>query len=81
MKVFRQQEHTRRHTSLVVSRLKFLICDQITELRKHVIMAYVILERMEKEEIDGMLFSVFICLFILLFGGGGVLFLLVVSVF
>jgi hypothetical protein len=31
-------------------------------------MAYVILERMEKEEIDGMLFSVFICLFILLFG-------------
>ena len=70
MKVFRQQEHTRRHTSLVVSPLKFLIRDQITELRKHVIMAYVILERMEKEEIDGMLFSVFICLFILLFGGG-----------
>ena len=80
MKVFRQQEHTRRHTSLVVSPLKSLIRDQITELRKHVIMAYVILERMEKEEIDGMLFSVFICLFILLFGGG-VLFVLFVSVF
>ena len=45
----------------MVSRLKFLIRDQITELRKHVIMAYVILERMEKEEIDGMFFSVFIC--------------------
>jgi hypothetical protein len=44
----------------VVSPLKFLIRDQITELRKHVIMAYVILERMEKEEIDGMLFSILI---------------------
>ena len=41
----------------MVSPLKFLIRDQITELRKHVIMAYVILERMEKEEIDGMLFT------------------------
>ena len=52
-----QQEPTRRHTSLVVSPLKSLIRDQITELRKHNIMAYGILEGMEKEEIDGMFFQ------------------------
>jgi superfamily II DNA helicase RecQ len=50
-----------------VSPLKSLIRDQITELRKHNIMAYGILEGMEKEEIDGMFFSVFVCFF---FGRG-----------
>ena len=59
----------------MVSPLKSLIRDQITELRKHNIMAYGILEGMEKEEIDGMFFSVFICfcLFCLVFllGVGG----------
>jgi superfamily II DNA helicase RecQ len=47
----------------VVSPLKSLIRDQITELRKHNIMAYGILEGMEKEEIDGMFFSVFVWFF------------------
>jgi superfamily II DNA helicase RecQ len=56
-----------------VSPLKSLIRDQLTELRKHNIMAYGILVRMEKEEIDGMFFSVFICfrLFCLVFFGAG----------
>ena len=54
----------------MVSPLKSLIRDQITELRKHNIMAYGILEGMEKEEIDGMFFSVFVCFFLgrVLFG-------------
>ena len=45
----------------MVSPLKSLIRDQITELRKHNIMAYGILEGREEEEIDGMFFSVFVC--------------------
>ena len=48
----------------MVSPLKSLIRDQITELRKHNIMAYGILEGMEKEEIDGMFFSVFVWFFL-----------------
>jgi hypothetical protein len=59
-----------------VSPLKSLIRDQITELRKHNIMAYGILEGMEKEEIDGMFFSVFICFCLFCLGfflGGGLL--------
>jgi superfamily II DNA helicase RecQ len=61
--VFFQEEPTRRHMSLVVSPLKFLIRDQITELRKHNIMAYGILEGMEKEEID-VLFTFYLFLFL-----------------
>jgi len=58
--------------SLVVSPLKSLIHDQITELRKHNIMVYGILEGMEKEEID-VLFSFYLFLFVcLLFLFGGV---------
>jgi superfamily II DNA helicase RecQ len=48
--------------SLVVSPLKYLIHDQITEMRKHNIMAYGILEGMEKEEID-VLFTFYLFLF------------------
>ena len=54
--------------SLVVSPLKYLIHDQITEMRKHNIMAYGILEGMEKEEID-VLFSFYLFLFLFFFGG------------
>ena len=58
--------------SLVVSPLKSLICDQITELRKHNIMAYGILEGMEKEEIDVLFsFYLFVCLVFFWGGGGG----------
>ena len=65
--------------SLVVSPLKFLIRDQITELRKHNIMAYGILEGMVKEEIYVLFgFYLFVGVFFL---GGRVLFVLFVSVF
>jgi hypothetical protein len=58
--------------SLVVTPLKSLIRDQITELRKHNIMAYGILEGMEKEEIYVLFsFYLFVCLFGGFFWGGG----------
>ena len=55
--------------SLVVSPLKSLIRDQITELRKHNIMAYGILEGMEKEEIY-VLFSFYLFVWFFFWGGG-----------
>ena len=62
--------------SLVVSPLKFLIRDQITELRKHNIMAYGILEGMVKEEIYVLFgFYLFVGVF---FWGGFFLFCLIV---
>ena len=61
-----------------MSPLKFLIRDQTTELRKHDIMASGILEGMVKEEIY-VLFGFY--LFVGFFLGGGVLFVLFVSVF
>ena len=66
--VFFQEEPTRRHMSLVVSPLKFLIRDQITELRKHNIMAYGILEGMVKEEIY-VLFGFYLFVGVFFWGG------------
>jgi hypothetical protein len=59
--------------SLVVSPLKSLIRDQITELRKHNIMAYGILEGMEKEEIY-VLFSFYLFVWGFFLGRGFFLF-------